>query len=80
LTAGIEEFFSNQVITPDVTTADDVQWWYREHLARLGLQAWFRPSFLPMIPFTDRSLSCPTDPMNMRTTASGLRENCSALR
>jgi len=40
----IEEFFSNQVITPDVTTADDVQWWYRERLAKLGLTAWFQPS------------------------------------
>jgi Xaa-Pro aminopeptidase len=40
----IEEFFSNQVITPDVTTADDVEWWYRERLARLGLTAWFQPS------------------------------------
>jgi Xaa-Pro aminopeptidase/predicted small secreted protein len=40
----IEEFFSNQVITPDVTTTDDVVWWYRERLAKLGLQAWFHPS------------------------------------
>lgn len=40
----IEEFFSNQVITPDVTTTDDVEWWYRERLAKLGLIAWFQPS------------------------------------
>jgi Xaa-Pro aminopeptidase len=40
----IEEFFSNKVVTPDVTTADDVEWWYHERLARLGLQAWFQPS------------------------------------
>jgi Xaa-Pro aminopeptidase len=40
----IAEFFSNQVITPDVTTTEDVVWWYRERLARLGLTAWFQPS------------------------------------
>ncbi len=40
----IAEFFSNQVITPDVTSADDVEWWYRDRVARLGLTAWFQPS------------------------------------
>ncbi len=40
----IEEFFSNRVITPDVTTTDDVEWWYRERVAKLGLIAWFQPS------------------------------------
>jgi Xaa-Pro aminopeptidase len=40
----IAEFFSNQVITPDVTTADDVEWWYRDRVAKLGLTAWFQPS------------------------------------
>ncbi|XBQ16962.1 MAG: M24 family metallopeptidase [Oceanicaulis sp.] len=36
--------FSAEVITPGVTTADDVVWWYREEAARLGLQPWFHPS------------------------------------
>jgi Xaa-Pro aminopeptidase len=36
--------FSREVITPGVTTADDVRWWYREELSRLGLQPWFHPS------------------------------------
>lgn len=40
----IAEAFSNKVITPGVTTTDDVRWWYREKLASLGLQAWFHPS------------------------------------
>jgi Xaa-Pro aminopeptidase len=40
----IEEFFSSRVITPDVTTDEDVKWWYRERIARLGLTAWFQPS------------------------------------
>jgi len=40
----IEEFFSSEVITPDVTTTADVVWWYRERLAKLGLIAWFQPS------------------------------------
>ena len=36
--------FSSEVITPGVTTADDVVWWYREEVARLGLTPWFHPS------------------------------------
>jgi len=36
--------FSREVITPGVTTADDVRWWYREELSLLGLQPWFHPS------------------------------------
>ncbi len=40
----IGEFFSNQVITPDVTTADDVQWWIRQRINDLGLDTWFHPS------------------------------------
>ncbi|WP_421792932.1 M24 family metallopeptidase [Hyphobacterium sp.] len=36
---------SREVITPGETTADDVSWWYREELSRLGLQPWFHPSF-----------------------------------
>jgi Xaa-Pro aminopeptidase len=40
----IAEFFSNQVITPDVTTAEDVQWWIRQRINDLGLDTWFHPS------------------------------------
>ena len=40
----IGEAFSRRVITPGVTTAKDVQWWYRERLMQLGLSAWFHPS------------------------------------
>lgn len=36
--------FSREVITPGKTTAADVQWWYRETLAQLGIDAWFHPS------------------------------------
>lgn len=36
--------FSNAVIRPGETTADDVVWWYREELSRLGLRPWFHPS------------------------------------
>ncbi|QUL39414.1 M24 family metallopeptidase [Erythrobacter sp. JK5] len=36
--------FSREVVTPGKTTAADVQWWYREELARLGLTPWFHPS------------------------------------
>jgi hypothetical protein len=40
----IAEGFSDKVIRPGQTTADDVVWWYREKVSSLGLQAWFQPS------------------------------------
>ena len=40
----IKEFFSNKVITPDVTTTDDVVWWIRQRITDLGLKTWFQPS------------------------------------
>jgi Xaa-Pro aminopeptidase len=36
--------FSNAVITPGVTTTDDVVWWMRQRLADLGLGTWFHTS------------------------------------
>lgn len=40
----IAEFFSNQVITPDITTTEDVVWWVRQKITDLGLETWFQPS------------------------------------
>ena len=40
----IAEFYSNKVITPDVTTTDDVVWWIRQRIRDLGLDTWFQPS------------------------------------
>ena len=40
----IREFFSNQVITPGVTTTRDVVWWIRERFLNLGVSTWFQPS------------------------------------
>jgi Xaa-Pro aminopeptidase len=40
----IARAFSREVITPGVTTANDVRWWYRQEFARLGLTPWFHPS------------------------------------
>ena len=42
--AVIGEAFSRKVITPGKTTAEEVQWWYRERLMQLGLTPWFHPS------------------------------------
>lgn len=42
--AVIAEAFSRKVITPGVTTAEQVQWWYRDRLLELGLTPWFHPS------------------------------------
>lgn len=40
----IAEAFSSKVITPGVTTTDDVVWWMRERVRELKLQTWFQPS------------------------------------
>lgn len=40
----IGEFYSNRVITPDITTTDDVVWWFRQKVTDLGLETWFQPS------------------------------------
>lgn len=39
----ISEAFSNRVITPGVTTTDDVAWYIRERFESLGLAPWFMP-------------------------------------
>ena len=36
--------FSSEVITPGVTTTDDVVWWFRQRVNDLGLGTWFQPS------------------------------------
>ncbi len=40
----IAEGFSNKVVTPGVTTTDDLVWWFRQKLTSLGLITWFHPS------------------------------------
>ena len=40
----IAEFFSNKVIVPDLTTTDDVVWWFRQKVTDMGLETWFQPS------------------------------------
>jgi Xaa-Pro aminopeptidase len=40
----IAEFYSNRVITPGITTTDDVVWWIRQKIVDLGLRTWFQPS------------------------------------
>jgi hypothetical protein len=39
----IAEAFSDKVITPGVTTTDDVAWYIRRRYAELGLPIWFMP-------------------------------------
>ncbi|MFK7743102.1 MAG: M24 family metallopeptidase [Planctomycetota bacterium] len=41
--SAIAEAFSNRVITPGVTTTDDVRWWLRARFDKLGLPVWFHP-------------------------------------
>lgn len=40
----IQEGLSESVITPGVTTTEDVVWWYREKIKSLKLDTWFHPS------------------------------------
>ena len=40
----IAEAFSTKVITPGVTTTEDVVWWLREKVSALGLKTWFHPT------------------------------------
>ena len=40
----IEEGFSEKVITPGITTTDDVVWWFRQKIRDLGYDTWFHPS------------------------------------
>lgn len=40
----IAEGFSSKVITPGITTTDDLVWWFRQKLNNMGLATWFHPS------------------------------------
>lgn len=40
----IQEGLSERVITPGVTSTEDVVWWYREKIKELKLDTWFHPS------------------------------------
>ena len=41
--AVVEEAFSEKVITPGITTTEDVSWYIRQRYADLGLPIWFMP-------------------------------------
>lgn len=40
----ISRAFSKEVITPGKTTSQDVVWWLRQEVNRMGLDVWFHPS------------------------------------
>jgi hypothetical protein len=40
----IAEGFSEKVITPGITTTDDVVWWFRQKIQSMGYDTWFHPS------------------------------------
>jgi Xaa-Pro aminopeptidase len=39
-----QRMFSSEVITPGVTTTQDLVWWWRQQVNDLGLGTWFQPS------------------------------------
>lgn len=40
----IKDAFSSKVITPGVTTTDDVVWYFRQRATDMGLETWFHPT------------------------------------
>lgn len=40
----IQEGFSEKVITPGITSTDDLVWWFRQRIRNAGLDTWFHPS------------------------------------
>ncbi len=40
----INEFFSNGVVIPDVTTTEDMTWWIWQRMEDIGVEPWFEPS------------------------------------
>lgn len=40
----IAEAFSEDVIQPGITTTDDVVWWMRQKVTKMGLETWFHPT------------------------------------
>ncbi|TAF56775.1 MAG: M24 family metallopeptidase [Sphingobacteriia bacterium] len=40
----IAEGFSEKVITPGITTTEDLVWWFRQKIRDLGYDTWFHPS------------------------------------
>ena len=40
----IAKGFSSKVITPGITTTEDLVWWYRQEIIKRGFTTWFHPS------------------------------------
>lgn len=40
----IAQGFSEQVITPGLTSTEDVEWWFRQKIRDLGYDTWFHPT------------------------------------
>lgn len=40
----IADAFSSKVVTPGITTTDDLVWWFRQRITSMGLSTWFHPS------------------------------------
>jgi Xaa-Pro aminopeptidase len=40
----IKEGFSEKIITPGVTSTDDLVWWFRQRIRDAGLDTWFHPT------------------------------------
>lgn len=62
----IDEAFSNKVITPGVTTTEDVEWWMRDKIQALNYTTWFQPGVSIMTDNDCSMRSTATDQEQMR--------------
>lgn len=51
----IERALSNEIITPDVTTLEDVAWWIKDQILTLGIEPIFERLFMPKILYSTQS-------------------------
>ena len=42
----IRRAFSHEVVHPGITTTEDVVWWMRQEMQRIGVAAWFQPTVM----------------------------------
>ncbi len=74
----IATMFSSEVITPGVTTTEDVRWWFRQRLNDLGLGTWFHASV--GIQRRGTSMADSTDPVIQRGDVLHCDVGVTALR
>jgi len=68
----IRDAFSNRVVTPGITTTEDVVWWMRQRVAEMGLGSWFHPSVTVQRQGGAPAATAPIQPGDLLHTDFGL--------